>query len=114
MPYVVRNNAGRIIEVHQKKSSKAREKLAPGDPDLLTFFGESGKAVDLKDALVASDLDLIRVLEDLITVLIDKRIIMLTDLPKAAQEKMAHRYEMRSKLADIGGIVVEGEEILLP
>lgn len=114
MPFVVRNNAGRIIEVHQKKSRKAREELAPGDPDLLTFFGESGAAVDLKNALVASDLNLIRVLEDLIAVLIDKRIIMLTDLPKAAQEKLAHRYEMRSELADIGGIVVEDDEILLP
>ena len=114
MPYVVRNNAGRIIEVHQKKSNKAQEKLAPGDPDVLSFLGNTGKAVDLQNALISSDLDLIRVLEDLITALIDKRIIMLTDLPKAAQEKMAHRYELRSKLADIGGIVVEGDEILLP
>ncbi len=114
MPYVVRNKAGQIIEVHAQLSKNAREELAPGDPDLLNFLGKSGKAVDLKNALVASDLALIRVLEDLITVLIDKRIIMLTDLPKAAQEKLAHRYEMRSELADVGGIVVEDDEILLP
>ncbi len=114
MPYVVRNNAGQIIEVHAQLSKNAREELAPGDPDLLNFLGESGKAVDLQNALVASDLDLIRVLEDLITVLIDKRIILLTDLPKAAQEKLANRYKMRSELADVGGIVVEDDEILLP
>ncbi len=64
--------------------------------------------------LIASDFEMIRVFEDLITILTDKRIIMLTDLPKAAQEKLARRYELRSKLADLGGIAAESEEIFLP
>ncbi len=57
---------------------------------------------------------MVRVLEDLITVLIDKRIIMLTDLPNAAQQKLAHRYDLRSRLADLGGIIAEQEDIPLP
>jgi hypothetical protein len=39
---------------------------------------------------------------------------MLTDLPKEAQKKLSRRYEMRSRLNDLGGIVAEHEEILLP
>ncbi|MEE8188585.1 MAG: hypothetical protein V3T80_05200 [Kiloniellales bacterium] len=114
MPYVVRNAGGRITEVHARKSKAAQEKLAASDPELSKFVGASGKSGDIKSALLHSDLDLIRVLEDLIAVLIDKRIIMLTDLPKAAQQKLAKRYELRSKLADMGGLVVESDEIPLP
>ena len=86
----------------------------PGDPELHAFLSGTGDSAELQSALVASDLELVRVLEDLIAVLIDKRIIMLTDLPKAAQQKLAHRYELRSRLGDLGGIVAEQEEIPLP
>ncbi len=114
MPYVTRDQNGRIAAVHAAQSAEATEKLAPGDPDLVAFLGRAGDSAGLQSALVTSDLELVRVLEDLITVLIDKRIIMLTDLPKAAQQKLANRYDMRSRLADLGGIVAEHEDIPLP
>ncbi len=114
MPYVTRDQNGRIAAVHATQSAEATENLAPGDPQLVEFFDRAGDPAGLQDALVVSDLALVRVLEDLITVLIDKRIIMLTDLPKAAQQKLAHRYDLRSQLADLGGIVAEHEDIPLP
>ena len=114
MPYVTRDQNGRIAAVHATQSAEATEKLAPGDPDLIEFLGRTGDSAGLQDALFVSDLELVRVLEDLITVLIDKRIIMLTDLPKAAQKKLASRYDLRSRLVDLGGIVVEHEDIPLP
>lgn len=114
MPYVARDRAGQITEVRAEPSADARESIAPDDAELCGFLGQEGGADDIQQALVASDLELIRVLEDLIAVLIDKRIIMLTDLPQAAQQKLARRYELRSKLADIGGIVVDADDIPLP
>ncbi len=39
---------------------------------------------------------------------------MLTDLPKDAQQKLAHRYRLRSRLVDLGGIIAEQEAIPLP
>ena len=114
MPYVTRDQNGRIAAVHATQSAEATEKLAPGDPELMEFLGRTGASVGLQSALLTSDLELVRVLEDLIAVLIDKRIIMLTDLPKAAQQKLAHRYDLRSQLADLGGIVAEQEDIPLP
>ncbi len=68
----------------------------------------------IRSELEASDLDFIRVVEDLIAVLVDKGLIMMTDLPKAAQDKIASRGALRSKLKDLGGIVAEAEEIMLP
>ncbi len=114
MPYVTRDQNGHIAAVHAIQNAEAAEKLAPGDPELVEFLGLTGEPAGLQSALVTSDLELVRVLEDLITVLIDKRIIMLTDLPKAAQQKLAHRYDLRSQLANLGGIVAEHEDIPLP
>lgn len=114
MPYVARDKSGQISEISARKTKTAHEKLGPNDPDLRKFLGKAGDSKDIQDALITSDLGLIRVLEDLIAVLIDKRIIVLTDLPKMAQQKLARRYELRSELTDLGEIVNENEQIMLP
>lgn len=114
MPYVIRDGDGQIVAVHAIQSEQAQERLAADDPGLREFIAATGDPASLQSVLLASDLELVRVLEDLIAVLIDKRIIMLTDLPEAAQRKLARRYELRSQLNDLGGIVGEQEEIMLP
>ncbi len=114
MPYVRRNGDGTIAAVHVIQSDRAQERLAADDPGLRAFIAASGDSANLQNVLLASDLEMVRVLEDLIAVLIDKRIIMLTDLPEAAQRKLSRRYELRSQLHDLGGIVGEPEEIMLP
>lgn len=51
-----------------------------------------------------SDLDMIRVYEDLIDILIAKRVILLTDFPPAAQEKIVRRKRLRASLAPLSGM----------
>ncbi len=114
MPYVIRDGDGQIVAVHAIQSEPAQERLQADDAELREFVAATGDSTNLQNVLIASDLELVRVLEDLIAVLIDKRIIMLTDLPEAAQRKLARRYELRSQLNDLGGIVAEQEEIMLP
>lgn len=114
MPYVRRDGNGQIIAIHAIQSEQATERLQADDAELREFIAATGDSANLQNVLLASDLELVRVLEDLIAVLIDKRIIMLTDLPQAAQRKLARRYELRSRLNDLGGIVAEQDEIMLP
>ncbi len=114
MPYVIRDADGQIVAVHAIQSKQAQERMQADDAELREFIAASGDSANLQNVLIASDLELVRVLEDLIAVLIDKRIIMLTDLPEAAQRKLARRYELRSQLNDLGGIVGEHDEIMLP
>lgn len=114
MPYVVRDASGRIVKLLAEKSPDAAEELQAGDPALLEFLARAGDGAGLQNALAASDIDMIRVLEDLIAVLIDKRIIVLTDLPPQAQKKLARRYELRSRLSDLGEIVGDLDELALP
>ena len=114
MPYVIRDGDGQIVAVHAIQSAQAEERLQADDAELREFIAATGDSANLQTVLLASDLELVRVLEDLIAVLIDKRIIMLTDLPQAAQHKLARRYELRSRLNDLGDIVAEQDEIMLP
>jgi hypothetical protein len=51
-----------------------------------------------ENALGSTDQDFIRVLEDLVEVLIGKGVILFTDLPVSAQEKMMQRQRMRSQM----------------
>ncbi len=113
MPFVVRDKSGQISEVHNAPDSRAHEELDSQDPDLRHFLSKAG-GHEVQGALGDSDLGLVRVLEDLIAALIDKRIIALTDLPEAAQKKLAHRYSLRSRLANLQGIVGDSDDILLP
>jgi len=114
MPYVIRDKTGQIIEVRAHPNDTTTEEVSADDPALRVFLGQAARKADVENALIASDQGMIRVLEDLIAVLIDRRIIMLTDLPKAAQQKLARRYELRSKLQNLAGIVAEGDEVMLP
>ncbi len=53
---------------------------------------------DKASALSQSDTSLVRVLEDLIDVLINRGVIQFTDLPEAAQTKLLERRETRASL----------------
>ncbi|MDD2918538.1 hypothetical protein [Rhodoferax sp.] len=55
---------------------------------------------DKVNALSQSDTSLVRVLEDLIDVLINRGVIQFTDLPEAAQAKLLERRETRTSLAN--------------
>jgi len=118
MPYVARDDQGQIIEVQERETESAYEQIALDHPELVSYLNSSlddglGSA-EIRAELEASDRELIRVIEDVITVLIDKRIFMLTDLPAAAQDKLARRYNLRSQLSDLGGIISDQEEFMLP
>ena len=50
------------------------------------------------DDLSQSDNDMIRVIEDLIDVLIDKNVIVIDDLPVEAKDKINNRKSLRDKI----------------
>ena len=101
MPYVTRDPEGRVIALHANRNGDAKEELAADDPDLLSFVGTHVRLADIRDELEATDLELIRVVEDLITVLIDNGILKPTDLPLAAQKKLTQRGKLRAQLGGL-------------
>lgn len=112
MAYVKRDEQGQITEVFDSPENGAEEYLSINSAELITFLTESEDTDIAKAALSSSDLSLIRVLEDLINTLIDKEVILFTDLPAAAREKLANREKIRGQLSDLDDLVADDQGIL--
>lgn len=102
--YVKRDSAGRIESVSRIATKEIGEHIEDGDPEVIRFL--HGDSRDQRAALRASDLEVIRVLEDLIEVLIARGVIHFTDLPDAAQNKLLGRKNLRQS----GGFTLPDEE----
>ena len=93
MPYVRRDDQGRIDSVH-RDSGVAGEFVAEGDSELMAFVGgTSSSDFDQLDA------GFVRVLEDVIDTLIVKNILNITDLPEQAQAKLFARKSFRERVS---------------
>jgi len=115
MPYVSRDAAGLITGIFLRPQSNVTEFLPNDHADILRFFGGVVPQVLTNDALIdltQSDIDFIRVIEDLIDVLIDKNVITFTDLPSKVREKIVNRLDARGRLAGTNDIVVSDNGIL--
>ena len=94
MPYVKRDEQGRISAINLEPG-EGLEEVPPNSPELLDFMHRMGLE---HSTLQQSDMRLVRVLEDLIDLLIDRDVIRFTDLPLPAQEKLMERRSMRQSL----------------
>lgn len=95
--YVKRNAQGQIEAVSQVRASDFDELMPEGSPELMAFLGAGH---DGKELLAATDTELVRVLEDLIDLLVDRDVIRFTDLPDAAQKKLLSRRDTRVTLRE--------------
>jgi FMN phosphatase YigB (HAD superfamily) len=117
MPFVKRDASGRIVALYRERSDEAPEFIASGHPEIADFADPEGSRGE-RGHMLQSDLEMIRVYEDLIDILISKRIVVLTDFPTAAQEKLVRRKRLRSSLSSLTEVLApeddEGEEEALP
>lgn len=100
--YVKRDAAGNIALVSAHADDDCSEFVTAGDPELLAFIDGSSGAFSERRLMRESDLDFVRVLEDVIAVLIDKSVIRFTDLPQEAQRKLSERHFMRDHIHSVG------------
>lgn len=101
MIYVKRNEAGAVVAVSSEPDGGAAGAWLPAkgdEPELLAFGQRLGGKEGLS-VLNASDMGLVRVLEDLIDMLIDQSVVRFTDFPPAAQQKLLERRTTREKLS---------------
>lgn len=102
MRYVQRDAEGVIRAVYTAPQAQAQEELPDGHPDLVLFV--QGSAAH---TLGASDLALVRVIEDVVDLLVQKGVIMFTDLPVPAQQKLIARGRMRQSLNPIAPVLTD-------
>lgn len=105
MPYVKRDATGAVVAVSRDSTVDICEEVSEGSTEIAAFLGDAGVG---QDSLDQTDQDFVRVLEDVVQLLIDKGVILFTDLPGSAQEKIMRRQRLRSELG--GRLDLIGED----
>ena len=108
MLYVARDKEGRIREMHPAPHGDAQEALPADNAEVLEFINERWR----QNEMLQLDLDFIRVIEDLIELLIAKKVILVTDLPPQIQEKLMRRKIARQQITLEESVGMQGNDII--
>jgi len=101
MIFVKRDANGEVIAVSREPlddTGPGRDRWSEVSGDGAEVLAFSRMISDAANPLESSDLGLVRVLEDLIELLIERSVIRFTDLPSPAQRKLMERRGARDAL----------------
>jgi len=105
MLYIQRDTDGNLKQVKEIEFDGMTGTLPVDHPEILAWVNEVGLL-----QLQQSDLDMIRVIEDLISLLITKGAISITDMPDAARLKLLNRDKVRKGLGEQPPLIDDSEE----
>lgn len=105
MVYVQRDAQGRLLRVEYQPFEGMSENLSVESEELHNWLAVKEQVKARLDALNSSDLELIRVLEDVIIVLVDRGVIQYTDLPEAARNKLDERAIARADMEGLNSML---------
>ena len=107
--YVNRDSQGQISQVSRSANAQCQEFVSPESAELHRFINaETHDAALLRQ----SDMEFVRVLEDVITLLMDQGVIRFTDLPEKAQQKLLDRQSLRKRVNEVGLISDEESDVI--
>jgi hypothetical protein len=109
MLYVQRNEQGQLVRVEAANFVGATATLAADALEVQAWYADQEVESSLLH-LKQSDLDMIRVLDDLLQVLFSKGVLRITDLPAAAQAKLLGRVQTRTALAGRAPLINDDEQ----
>ncbi|CDF83907.1 conserved hypothetical protein [Pseudomonas knackmussii B13] len=98
MVYVQRDGHGKLLRVESQPFEGMNDTLAYQSDELKDWLEARTEVRSRLDLLRHSDLDLVRVLEDVVNVLVERGVIRYTDLPEAARRKLDDRAVARAEL----------------
>ena len=105
MFYVKKDSDGNIIAIERSEHSSNPADEEKSLVELSAFLSEVATVHTLEKLFVDLDKGMIRVVEDLVDILIQKKLIMLTDLPEEVRKKIFARKQVRDKLHELQIIV---------
>ncbi|NLX19603.1 MAG: hypothetical protein GXY53_10050 [Desulfobulbus sp.] len=98
MLFIERDETGSIVALRRGESGSGNEPVSLLDAEVLSFLKSIDDFESFSHLLIASDAGMVRVVEDLIELLIAKKIILFTELPAEAQEKILGRKQLRARM----------------
>jgi hypothetical protein len=112
MFYVQRDAQGLLIRVEAAPYAESTGTLPADDHEIQAWYANEVVETSLNQ-LKQSDMEMIRVLDDLIQVLTSKGVIRVTDLPPAAQAKLMDRSQAREALGGLSHLINDDETGLI-
>jgi hypothetical protein len=110
MPYITRDKKGAIIAIYNDEGDD-RQWEEPNIPDVIAYIKKMDPSHIAKQVLTESDNDMVRVIEDLIELLMEKQVFVYTELPEAVQEKLTARKQLRQKMNSLANLINEDDNI---
>lgn len=108
--FVKRDQKGDIIAISKNAEGDIAEFVVDDATELLGFLQGTKSAEQF--ALEQSDQAMARVLEDVVSLLVEQGVIRFTDLPVVAQDKLLNRRELRGKRKGIN-LLDDGDDLPL-
>ena len=113
MHFIERDSEGRIVRVEPAPFPESTEQSHENTAEIDEWLKVNTLRAATLQQLQQSDLEIVRVLEDLIEVLMSKGVISITDLPPAAQNKLLSRAKARQTLGGLEDLIGEEEDRLI-
>ena len=113
MVYVQRDTEGRLLRVEHEPFDGMTETLAVESAELHNWLTAREEVRERLARLQESDLELVRVLEDVVGLLVEKGVIRYTDLPEAARRKLDQRAVTRAEIEGLSGLLGDRDTRLI-
>ncbi|UQB41517.1 hypothetical protein JX580_07435 [Thiomicrospira microaerophila] len=97
--FIKRSEQGEILAISKTQLAEFNEELDEQSVEIKNFL-KINQPLE-QSHLVNTDIELVRVIEDLIHLLTDKGVIQFTDLPGPAQRKLLSRENLRSAISEL-------------
>lgn len=110
MPFVKRNQEGDIIAIYHQPVEEGLEEIAADDPGLQPFLQQTLVDFAVNRPWIESDLSIVRVVEDLVDMLIERKVFLFTELPGPVQRKLLERRGLRKEFAYMDSLFGEQTE----
>jgi len=111
MPYITRNKKGEIVELHNLSDNGEGNWIEPGNPEVLDFIERIETTEQARLALTSTDYEMVRVVEDLIDMLMERQIFIFTELPEPVQAKLNVRKQLRKNMNSLENLINEDDTI---
>lgn len=111
MPYVVRNKEKEIVAIHPEKGKGNALWVDASNPEVIAFIKKYEASSEVRGALNGSDIEMVRVVEDLVDLLMEKQVFAYAELPEAVQAKLSLRKQLRQDMSSLGDLINDDEAI---
>lgn len=105
MVYVMRDDQGRLLRVECEPFDGMNDGMPVESEELAAWLKAKEEVKARLAELHSSDLELVRVLEDVVGVLVERGVIQYTDLPEAARAKLDQRAVARAEVEGLTNLL---------